>query len=201
MRRGFKSWCERTAAEYRQALGVPMATALDPRTLAEHLDVRVVMPEEVPGVTPKSVAKLRGTAAQACWSAVTISQGYPDSRGRMRIVILNSGHAKTRQANSLAHELAHIILNHSTDDTRMSMEGFLFRNRFDDEQEDEANWLAGCLLLPREGLLTVYRSKRNPAALARHFGVSQKLVNWRLRMTGISRQVMRAAAIRPTANQ
>ena len=180
MRRGFKSWCERAAAEYREALGVPMAAALDPHALAEHLNVRVLMPENVPGVAPVNLRQLRGVAGQAGWSAVTISQGG------VRLVILNSGHPSTRQANSLAHELAHVILNHTSDE--VSLGGFLFRNNFDKEQEDEADWLAGCLLLPREGLLHAYRSKRSPAALAQHFGVSQKLVNWRLRMTGVIRQ-------------
>ena len=195
MRRGFKSWCEGAAAEYREALGVPMAVALDPHVLAEHLGVRVVMPEDVPGVAPASLRRLRGVAGRASWSAIAISQGG------VRLVILNSGHPGTRQANSLAHELAHIILNHTSDDVNVSREGFLFRNRFDREQEDEADWLAGCLLLPRDGLLRAYWRKRSPAALAQHFGVSQKLVTWRLRMTGITRLARRAAAGHPTANQ
>jgi len=191
MRRGFKSWCERAAAEYREALGVPMGSALDPRRLAEYLNVRVLTPEDVPNVATASLRQLRG-AGQDSWSAVTISQSG------LSLVILNSGHPLTRQANSLAHELAHIILNHTSDDTNMSREGLLFRNRFDEDQEDEANWLAGCLLLPREGLLHAYWRQRSPAALAQHFGVSQKLVTWRLRMTGIARQAARAAGIRST---
>ena len=166
MRRGFKSWCERTAAEYREALGVPMAAALDPRALAEHLNVRVVLPEQVPGVPPASLKRLRGVAGRACWSAMTISQGG------IRLVILNSGHPGTRQANSLVHELAHIILNHTSDDVQVSQEGFLFRNRFDKEQEDEADWLAGCLLLPREGLLRAYWGQPSPA-LYPHSGLDK----------------------------
>ena len=191
MRRGFKSWCERAAAEYREGLGVPMAAALDPRALAEHLNVRVVLPEDVPGVAPANLMRLRGTAGRASWSAVTISQDG------VRLVILNSGHPGTRQANSLAHELAHIILNHTSDDVQVSQEGFLFRSRFDKEQEDEADWLAGCLLVPREGLLRAYWRKRGSEAQARHFGVSQQLVDWRLRMTGVTRLTRRAAGRHP----
>ena len=54
---------------------------------------------------------------------------------------------------SMRTYVEHRILNHTSDDTDMSREGFLFRNRFDEEQEDEANWLAGCLLLPRRGVV------------------------------------------------
>lgn len=194
MRRGFKAWCERTSAEYRQALGIHLAAALDPRRLAENLDVRVLAPEDLPGVSSKSLAQLTGREGQASWSAVTIS------RAGVRLVILNSGHPRTRQANSLAHELAHIILNHASDDTRWSPQGILFRNKFNEEQEAEANWLAACLLLPREGLLRMYWREPDPEALAQHFGVSQRLVKWRLGMTGIARQAKRAAALRTVAS-
>ena len=171
-----------------------MGSALDPRGLAEYLNVRVLMPEDVPNVAPTSLRQLR-EAGQDSWSAVTISQSG------VTLVILNSGHPRTRQANSLAHELAHIILNHTSDDTEMSREGFLFRNRFDEEQEDEANWARGMSPAAAGGLLHAYWRKRSPAVLAQHFGVSQKLVTWRLRMTGIARQATRAAAVRSTTSQ
>ena len=119
MRRGFKSWCERTAAEYRQTLRVPITAALDPRILAEHLDVRVLMPEDVLGPADVSLTQLT-VIGRGSWSAVTISQ-----RG-IRLVILNSGHPETRQANSLAHELAHIILNHTSEEARCRWRDFSF---------------------------------------------------------------------------
>ena len=189
MRRGFKSWCERVSIEHRQALDIPVTTALDPRTLADYLGVRVLMPEDVLGVSANSLRQLT-VIDQACWSAVTILQSG------VTLVILNSAHPRTRQANSLAHELAHVILNHTSDDAKVSLEGFLFRARFDKEQEDEANWLAGCLLVPREGLLQADWLTPNPAELAKRFGVSTDLVNWRLKVTGIMRQGKRVATIR-----
>ena len=181
MRRGFKSWCERTAAEYRQTLGIPITAALDPRVLAQHLNVRVLMPEEVLGLANASLTQLT-VSGRDSWSAVTISHSG------VRLVILNSGHPETRQANSLAHELAHIILNHTSDNARVSQEGFLFRSRFDEDQEKEADWLSGCLLLPREGLFHAYCRTPHPEILATRFRVSEALVNWRLRSTGIMRQ-------------
>ena len=43
----------------------------------------------------------------------------------------------------------------------MSREGFLFRNRFDEEQEDEANWLVGCLSFRGAPLReTIQRARR-----------------------------------------
>ena len=76
--------------------------------------------------------------------------------------------------------------------TSISDEGILFRDRYDTEQEEEADWLAGALLLPRSGLLSVYRRTSSSEAIGHIFGVSTKLVDWRLRMTGILMQAKRA---------
>ncbi len=186
MRRGFKSWCENTAAEYRLHLGLSGDAPLDPRVLARYLGVQVWTPRDVTGLSDKSIKQLTEIDPSS-WSAVTIAENG------QHLVILNSAHARTRQQNSLAHELAHLILNHRPARTTVSEEGYLFSDRYDAEQEEEANWLAGALLLPREGLLDVYRRTRSSAVIASEFGVSAKLVDWRLRMTGILMQVRRAA--------
>ena len=186
MRRGFKSWCENVSAEYRSNLGLERDAVLDPRDLARYLDVRVWTPHEVPGLSQASIEQLIETDP-ASWSAVTLAVNGQN------VVILNSAHAPTRQRSSLAHELAHLALNHRAARTTVSDEGFLFSDRFDEEQEEEADWLSGALLLPREGLLNAYRRSRASAVVARHFGVSTNLVDWRLRMTGILMQTQRAA--------
>ena len=182
MRRGFKAWCERTANDYRQTLGVASSGAMDPRCLADHLGVRVATPEDIPTLSATARRQLVEVDAES-WSAVTIAHGDA------RLVILNSGHSAARQRSSLAHELAHLILNHAADRTRLSQEGFLFRGTFDREQEDEANWLAGCLLVPRDGLLRARLRTPDEHALAAKFGVSIDMIGWRLKMTGVLRQV------------
>ena len=188
MRRGFKAWCERTADEYRQALDIPLEEALDPQAFAAFLDVRVLTPKEVPDVSKASLKQLAVTDRDS-WSAITMSQSG------INLVILNSSQTVARQANSLVHELAHIILNHKAAKAQVSAEGLLFRAQFDKEQEDEADWLAGCILVPGEGLLQAYRRGHSPPLLAQQFGVSQDLINWRLRMTGTQKRVRGFAAI------
>ena len=184
MRRGFKSWCERTAAEYRRSLGIARGDALDLRALAASLGVRVATPEELPRLAPASLVQLAGAGVDH-WSAVTVSHG-----GK-KLVILNSGHSPARQASSLGHELAHIILNHTSAQAQLSSEGFMFRSSFDAEQEEEAEWFAGCLLAPRDDLMHARWRMPDASALASHFGVSKALITWRLRMTGVQRQARR----------
>ena len=193
MRRGFKAWCERTSREYHSSLGVPLTNPLDPRRVASLLGVRVTTPEAIPGLSRETVVHLTRVDRDS-WSAVAISHN-----GK-RLVVLNSGHSEARQTSSLAHELAHIILNHTTDQAVLSDEGFLFRGNYDADQEQEANWLAGCLLVPRDGLLAAGRRNSDHRYLAMRFGVSIDMIAWRLRMTGVSRQLNRENRLRMAAN-
>lgn len=190
MRRGFKAWCERAAGEYREALGIPPEARLDAQALAESLGVRVATPEQLPGLPAASIEQLTVTDPDS-WSAVTVSQGG------VSLVILNSGQSARRRANSLCHELAHLLLNHRSDDATLSRQGFLFRASFNAEQEQEAEWLAGCLLVPAEGLLRAYRKTSSPERLAEHFGVSRALIDWRLSMTGVPKRVRPRARSSP----
>ena len=194
MRRGFKAWSERTSREYRSSVGVRPTDRVDPRRLAKLLSVLVTTPEAIPGLSRESVSQLT-RVDRGSWSAVTIA-----CQGK-RLVVLNSSHSPARQASSLAHELAHIILNHTTDEAVLSDEGFLFRGSYDAGQEEEANWLAGCLLVPRDGLLAAGRRSADHRHLAMRFGVSMDMIAWRLRVTGVSRQLKRENRLRMAANE
>ena len=192
MRRGFKSWCENASREYRSHLGLELGDRLESRDLARHLGVLVRTPHELPGLSSQSIRQLTKVDPDS-WSAVTVAAGGKN------LVILNSAHAWTRQRSSLVHELAHVILNHRPATTSVSEEGILFRDRYDTEQEEEADWLGGALLLPRGGLLSLYRRTSSSEDIGRIFGVSTKLVDWRLRMTGILVQSKRAGQWRRRA--
>ena len=185
MRRGFKSACERIAAGHRDALGLALDEPLDPELLASHLGVEVWRPEEVSGLSTESVSQLVNRDGDS-WSAVTLRVQ------RVRLTIVNSAHYPTRQRSSIAHELAHLILNHEPDRIDVSEKGYLLLSSFEREQEEEANWLGAALLVPREGLLTAFRRTENVQRLADHFGVSVQLLQWRLRMTGVTVQAKRA---------
>ena len=188
MRRGFKAWCEREANSYRQITENAPAEALDPFRLADHLGVRVTTPEGIPTLSDRARRQLV-EIDPGSWSAVTIALGDA------KLVILNSGHSNARQRSSLTHELAHLILNHATDQTRLSHEGLLFRGTFDREQEEEADWFSGCLLVPRDGLLGARLRTSDEHALAAQFGVSIDMIAWRLNVTGVLRQVQRRSTI------
>ena len=189
MRRGFKVSCERTSGTHRLALGLGPEDPLDPETLAQHLNVTVWRPDDVPGLPRASLAQLVEKDSVS-WSAVTLRVGLSP------LIIVNSAHAPTRQRNSIAHELAHLILDHRPSRIDVSDKGFLLLSSFEGDEEEEANWLSGALLVPRDGLMRLYRRQPDEGCLADHFGVSVALLKWRLQMTGVAVQVRRAGAYR-----
>ena len=81
----------------------------------------------------------------------------------------------------------------------MSADGYLLLSSFEREQEDEAGWLAGALLVPRGGLVMAYARTKDATLLAREFQVSEALLLWRLRHTGVALQARRAQANRRRA--
>lgn len=182
--RGFKAWCERYAIEKRTELGLKPADPLDPFKLAENLHIRVWTPHDVPGLDTKTITTLLRNDGKtpSCWSAVTLVVG------RCVVVILNSSHSTPRQASDLTHELAHRIRNHTAQDIEVSVEGLMLLKSYDKLQEEEADWLSGCLLLPREALISIKRKNIQLADAASTFGVSQRMLNYRLATTGVNRQ-------------
>jgi IrrE N-terminal-like domain len=66
---------------------------------------------------------------------------------------------------------------------------------FDDRQEDEADWLAGSLLVSEVALKRAKSAGWTHAQTARHLGASENLVRWRWNMSGIDRYI-RGPAVR-----
>ena len=57
--------------------------------------------------------------------------------------------------------------------------------------EDEATWLGGALLVPRDGALNLVRRGIELPSIARNFGVSEALCRWRINETGVAQQIRR----------
>lgn len=59
----------------------------------------------------------------------------------------------------------------------------LVRN-YDKEQEDEADWLAGCILLPRVALISIVKGGLDAEGAAAKYGVSTRMLTYRLAISG-----------------
>jgi hypothetical protein len=178
LRPGFKADAERIALESRAELGLSPSDRLDCRELAGFLGIPVLSLRDLAGdvAQPDNLKLLVG--ATSGFSALTVCAGT------RRLIVYNHRHPPGRRANSLAHELSHIILEHPA--SAASENG---QRRWDAELESEADWLAGALLVPREGALAWVRRERGIANGERHFGVSRALFEWRVYQTGVARQM------------
>ncbi len=122
------------------------------------------------------------------WSALTMRLG-PN-----HLIVYKPVASAGRRNNVIMHELAHIILGHELAQACILEDGSLVPGNFDQDQEDEADWLAGTLLLPRPALMSIrQRQLANDAACREHL-VSTDMLKWRFRMTGVDFQLSRRRA-------
>lgn len=183
-RRGFKTWCETVACEKRRALKIPLTAPLDPRLVAKDMRVAVRYIEQIPNLDAATTPQLTVYDPEV-WSALTVCHN-----GRY-LIVLNSAHAKTREANTLMHELAHLIIGHKPARLDITDDGLMILSSYDKQHEDEANWLAAALLLPREALLHARRVGMTNDAAAAHYGCSTALFTMRIQTTGVDVQIRR----------
>ena len=188
-RRGFKTWAERTSLRVRQKLKLLPSSPLDPLRLAELLGVSVVASSDLSDL-PEDVRRRLVNDHRDCWSAITVTDGHG------HLIVTNLSHAQTRLNSSLAHEIAHIVLGHEPSMMFISANSGIALRTHNEEQEEEANWLAGCLLLPREALVAIRRIGRSDEEVCSEYGVSPAMLRFRLNTTGVDVQLRRARKIR-----
>ena len=185
LRRGFKTEANAIAVEVRAELGLGAIDALDPWRLAEHLEIPVVTLSSLEQETPAAVAHLRRVEPEV-FSAVTVFCGTK------RAIVHNDHHSRGRQASNVAHELAHGLLHHPASPARDDR-GCRYWNQ---DIEDEASWLAGALLIPEDAALWIVRGSMSTQDAAAHFGVTTRMVTYRVNVTGARKRVERARRLR-----
>lgn len=122
------------------------------------------------------------------WAALTMRIGPSN------LVVYKPVSSDGRKNNVIMHELAHIILGHELAQACLLEDGSLVPGNFSQDQEDEADWLAGTLLLPRPALMAI-RTRRIPDDMAcDQYLVSKEMLAWRIRMTGVDYQLSRRRA-------
>jgi Zn-dependent peptidase ImmA (M78 family) len=179
--RGFKAWCERTAVATRLELRLEPHAPLSARALAQHLGVELITPHDLPALSVSDLRQLMHTDRSG-WSAVSFTM---DGR---TTVIYNSTNSRGRQSSDIMHEISHILRQHEPTQIILSDTAPFAMRSFDAKQEDEANWLGWTLLLPRPVLEHCADVDLRADQIAERYEVSEQLVNFRLRMTGIERQ-------------
>ena len=178
LRRGFKSEAERVARDVRTELGMRAAQSVEPEVLAKLLGIEVRAGDEL--IPRERFSELEDIQPDS-FSACTLRPS-PDRL----VVVYNPLSAESRRRSDVAHELAHALLDH--DLSRVERLGDVTFLSCDPTQEEEAAWLSGCLLLPRTLLLAEVRRGSDAKEVAKKYGVSERMAQYRLDVTGVVRQ-------------
>lgn len=184
LKRGFKATANALAAEVRNELALGPFDRLDPRSLAEGLEIPVVdlstLEADAPGVRHLL------TEEPDVFSAVTVFAGP------RRTVVHNDGHANVRQNSNICHELSHGLLHHPP---TPAMDDAGCRIWLQD-LEDEATWLASCLLVTPAAALATARGRMTLPEAARRLDVSEQMMTFRINVTGARTRVRHAGRSR-----
>jgi Zn-dependent peptidase ImmA (M78 family) len=186
LRRGFKAESERRAADLWKAMGLKASDAMDAIALGKHLDCIVRSAGELIDVAKlKELKRIQDDAFFACTFELS---------GNRRAIVY-SPLSPERINSDVAHEVAHVLLGHQL--SRLEhIDGVAFLS-CDTTQEDEAKWLAGCLLLPRVALMHDLKRRMSISTIAKNRVLSEQMIRYRINVTGADRQITAGTASRP----
>ena len=152
---------------------------LNPFEFAKHLNIPLITPEVLENLSAES-KKILLQEDSSAWSALTICNS-----GK-HLVIYNSSNAPQRQSSDIMHELSHIIVGHKEQKVIHSQNLNVVMRDYNADQEDEANWLAGALLLPKEALMKIKFNKISESKALKEYCVSKSLLQMRLNLSGVN---------------
>jgi Zn-dependent peptidase ImmA (M78 family) len=184
MRRGFKSEAERLAVSIREGLGCSDDEPAPLDRVAQEVGAKMIAADKL--VDRSRLEELEALQADA-FSAATFRRSNGD-----RFIVYNPLHSVGRTRSNQAHEIAHIVLDHNV--RTIERIGALKFLTCDIEQEEEADWLGGCLLLPRSLLLKAAQSGMDAAQIAETYQTSEPMARFRLNTSGVLVQIGRARA-------
>jgi Zn-dependent peptidase ImmA (M78 family) len=169
------------AAKIRKRCNFSYTDPLSPYVLADSLNIKVVEPKDISGVTPEDLQMLRSLGSD--WSGLSFS--YPDGPV---IVILNPYHDIPRKNISLMEEICHHIFHHEAK-VRVHLLGFQKINflEFSKREEKDAYHIGAAVLVPYKALELLVKKRSNIEEISSYFGVSLELVKMRLQVTNLLR--------------
>jgi Zn-dependent peptidase ImmA (M78 family) len=180
--RGFKIKAKKESLEIRKEIGADYNEPLDCFKLVESLEIPAYPVEKMGefGLSTELINTICYAEGKQQFSATTISVPLG------HLIFYNQTHTFERTNSSLAHEASHIILGHEFSSI---LDMKMVSREFDKEKEDEANWMAGCLLLPEDGLIWALKKNMSIGSIADHYNISKQMTQWRYNSTGMQQRM------------
>lgn len=155
---------------------------LDPFALARFANLLVVDFDQIEGLSAEARERLLGSAADE-WSGGACSRALPDGR---KIIILNPQHGRQRKNSTLMEEICHVFLGHTPNRLAVvaaDKSGRAVARDYKKVDEEAAYAIGAAALLPFSSLRRFVLEGKSSSEIARHFRVSQPLVEYRLKVT------------------
>lgn len=172
MQRGRKAQLARLALEVRVEVGSEPTDPIDPRAIAALYGFQIMALSQL-GISVGLFGVGRLFTADH-WSGALVSDG------RSAVIIENDFHPWGRRNATVAHEVSHILLEHPL----QSHVTYERRCGAGKDFEDEADSLAGELLIPAEAARQAARRRASDGEVANYFGVSVPFARWRMNVSG-----------------
>jgi Zn-dependent peptidase ImmA (M78 family) len=176
---GFRQYAVDLTIKVRKRLGLSPFDRLDPWQLADLYDLPIVALDQVPAA-PSTIRHFSVTNSSRLSGMLLTAAGQ-------QVILINPAHGGERIASTITHEVSHCILRH---DSTLRLTGDDKCLLGDADQEEEANWLGGELLVPQAAARQLVFRGVAQADAAAFYGVSVEMVRWRMNICG-ARQILR----------
>lgn len=172
------------AQEERSGLGLGPLDAFDPYALCQEHGIPVYsMTGLADDLTSKAAIEHFAGGRASAWSAALVPYGTA------RIIIENDAHALVRRRSNIAHELGHHLLEHEFEEVVLGED---HTRQFSAEQEKQATFMAGELLIPLTAAERMAFDNRDNDYVAQRYGVSTQFAQ--MQMKGQRVRAKRAGA-------
>ena len=165
---------EKSAIRIRNFAQLTPLARLNPYELAAKLGMQVISVKDLPNVSD-DIAKILLIDKAGEWSGA--------SSGIMQdgtvFIVLNDTQSPQRRLATLMEEICHVLLGHRRN--RLSAD-LLGARDYHQKIEAEAYGVGAAALVPFVGLQLLVEQGLSLAAVARHFGVTKLLVEYRLKI-------------------
>ncbi|MEU8512632.1 ImmA/IrrE family metallo-endopeptidase [Kitasatospora sp. NPDC048722] len=171
------------AQEERAALDLRPNDPFDPYVLAEEhgIDVYTLSSLVEFGIGTEVLNHFTALDSSA-WSAALVPLGTA------RVIVENESHAVVRRRSNIAHELGHHLLEHPFDNVIFGED---HKRQFNEEQEKQATFMAGELLIPLAAAERMAFDGWDNARVATAYRVSEQFAQ--MQMKGQRVRAQRAA--------
>lgn len=144
--------------------------------------VRVIKITDSDCFDARTIRKLQDEACNE-WSAMSVPL---DRTINSWAVLLNDCHSAERQRVTLLEEYWHILMGHKL--TKVAKIAEAYGRTYDQTEEHDAYYLASATLLPRDAVREAVLKGSSAAIIAKHFGTSTDLVEYRIKRLGLWRE-------------